>query len=260
MAPTKNLTFSIYRIDVQSKLRYRAKALLPQLSAIGVRHGVQLQIFDIYFIEGQVTPKKIRELAQTLICDPVTDHYALRKVENDRVNSFNGQSETHSVEVALRPGVTDNVANELLNAASRLGMAEVQAVATGTRYAFTGDLSEADLHHIARSLLVNDTIQRYTLGEITPEFIHPSPEVHPPEQIALAGLDEAGLLALSAERRLALDANEMRAVRAYFDEIARAPTDAELETIAQTWSEHCVHKTFKAKIEIRDWRTESGQE
>ncbi|MBI4296048.1 MAG: phosphoribosylformylglycinamidine synthase subunit PurL, partial [Chloroflexi bacterium] len=28
------------------------------------------------------------------------------------------------------------------------------------------------------------------------------------------------------------------------------PTDVEMETLAQTWSEHCVHKTFKAKIKF----------
>ena len=42
----------------------------------------------------------------------------------------------------------------------------------------------------------------------------------------------------------------MQAIQTYFVKEQRDPTDVEFETIAQTWSEHCVHKTFKAKIEL----------
>jgi phosphoribosylformylglycinamidine synthase len=42
----------------------------------------------------------------------------------------------------------------------------------------------------------------------------------------------------------------MKAVQAYFKKKGKNPTDVELQTIAQTWSEHCFHKTFKGKIRI----------
>ena len=42
----------------------------------------------------------------------------------------------------------------------------------------------------------------------------------------------------------------MRTIRDYFKRIGREPTDIELETLAQTWSEHCVHKTLKSKVEF----------
>jgi phosphoribosylformylglycinamidine synthase len=41
----------------------------------------------------------------------------------------------------------------------------------------------------------------------------------------------------------------MEAVQAYFRKRGRQPSDAELETVAQTWSEHCKHKTFRAAID-----------
>src|SRR3990172_3704191 len=44
----------------------------------------------------------------------------------------------------------------------------------------------------------------------------------------------------------------MQTTRAYFRELGRDPTDAELETIAQTWSEHCSHKTLTGPITYRD--------
>ena len=42
------------------------------------------------------------------------------------------------------------------------------------------------------------------------------------------------------------------AIKKYFTKLRRNPTDVELETLAQTWSEHCVHKTFRGKIEFKD--------
>ena len=256
-------TLPIYRVEVTSKLAVRARGVLAQLPAIGLSKKPTLQMIDLYFLEGELSPNDLQKIAHTLLSDPVTDHVQWQKIEGNRVVSFNSPSpvqerglggEVGVIEVAYRPGVTDNVANELLHAAHRLGISKLQSPATGIRYEFTGDLTETDLHTLARSLLVNDTIQHYTLGEIAPEFIHASAEIHSPGRIDLTTRDDESLIALSAERRLALDLNEMRAVQAYFTTQNRPATDAELETIAQTWSEHCVHKTFKARIEIRDWR------
>jgi phosphoribosylformylglycinamidine synthase II len=55
---------------------------------------------------------------------------------------------------------------------------------------------------------------------------------------------------ISNELGLSLNLQEMKAIQAYFKKKGRNPTDVELQTIAQTWSEHCFHKTFKGKIHI----------
>src|SRR4030043_76967 len=69
-------------------------------------------------------------------------------------------------------------------------------------------------------------------------------------EIALSGASEAQLSEISLELGLGLSVQEMRAVQAYFKSQARNPTDVELQTISQTWSEHCYHKTFKGKIRV----------
>ncbi|MEM2970955.1 MAG: phosphoribosylformylglycinamidine synthase subunit PurL [Candidatus Bathyarchaeia archaeon] len=56
------------------------------------------------------------------------------------------------------------------------------------------------------------------------------------------------LLEVSRELGIGLNLEEMRAVQTYFRRKRRNPTDVELQTIGQTWSEHCFHKTFKGKI------------
>ena len=59
------------------------------------------------------------------------------------------------------------------------------------------------------------------------------------------------LLEISQKGQLFLNLNEMLAIQKYFKKLKRNPTDCELETIAQTWSEHCYHKTFRGKIRYR---------
>ena len=44
----------------------------------------------------------------------------------------------------------------------------------------------------------------------------------------------------------------MQTIQAHFQQLGRDPTDAELETIAQTWSEHCSHKTLAGRVRYRD--------
>ena len=69
-------------------------------------------------------------------------------------------------------------------------------------------------------------------------------------EIALAQASEAQLSEVSRELGLGSSAQEMQAARTYFRRAGRNPTDVELQTIAQTWSEHCCHKTFKGKIRV----------
>jgi phosphoribosylformylglycinamidine synthase len=64
------------------------------------------------------------------------------------------------------------------------------------------------------------------------------------KHIELLGADNSQEIA----RRFGFSSNEIKAITDYFTKQGRNPTDAELETLAQTWSEHCVHKTFKGRI------------
>ena len=77
----------------------------------------------------------------------------------------------------------------------------------------------------------------------------PDPTV---ETIPLRGLDAAALQDLGARKLLSLPLQDLEAVRDHYAAQGRDPTDVELETIAQTWSEHCAHRTFKATIRHRE--------
>ena len=112
------------------------------------------------------------------------------------------------------------------------------------------------MRRLAAGLLANEVIERFQIdAAVVPPFVEDLPADLTVDTIQLTGLDDDALLALSKERRLSLDLREMRQIQQIFADEGREPTDVELEMFAQTWSEHCVHKTFKAKITL----TEDGE-
>lgn len=69
--------------------------------------------------------------------------------------------------------------------------------------------------------------------------------------INITNLSEKELVELSQKGLLSLSLEEMKKVQQYFKALKREPTDCEIETIAQTWSEHCKHKTLSAKVRLK---------
>jgi len=230
----------------------RSSGLLQDAHALGLANVTGLECHDLYFIEGRLSAADLHRLAIELLSDPVTQTAKWRPAEGQVGNLSN------IIETALRPGVTNPVAEQIVRAAKVIGLGGVERAATGQRYVVRGDVAEPDLHTLARRLLANPVIQRYALGEIEPVFPQPAEASGQVELIPIRELDPNELLALSRDRRAALDLAEIQAIQNYYHAEGRDLTDVEFETIAQTWSEHCVHKTFKARIEIRDSRLVSN--
>ncbi len=82
-------------------------------------------------------------------------------------------------------------------------------------------------------------------------YVHRKP-ASPVFEINVFEATERQLLEISRELGVGLNLQEMKAVQEYFKKKGRNPTDVELQTIGQTWSEHCFHKTFKGKIKMRE--------
>jgi phosphoribosylformylglycinamidine synthase len=152
-------------------------------------------------------------------------------------------------------------------------------VYTAVQYHVSGaQLTRAMVEDMAGKLLANDLIQRFRIKSAEdwrsePGFAALAARVLGKAEsevrvIPLSGMEDGDLSALSRENTWALSLEELRTIRAYFlDPAVRAerekaglpadPTDAEVEVLAQTWSEHCKHKIFAAKILYED--KESGE-
>ena len=101
-------------------------------------------------------------------------------------------------------------------------------------------------------MLHNTVIERWATDELAPAHADLHASVVPTATIAIGGLDHDGLGEVSRTRRLGLSGHEMEAIQKWFASEGREPTDGELETLAQTWSEHCSHKTFRALVATPD--------
>ena len=135
----------------------------------------------------------------------------------------------------------DPVAPSGLKAIADLGIT-IHHFKTAHRYIFKGRVSEKTIFEIGPRLLYNPLIEHVVRRE--------EPFISVDYKFQLKEIDLTGdLLAISKRLGLALNRIEMEHVKDYFNTLKRSPTDIELETIAQTWSEHCVHKTFKGRVE-----------
>lgn len=246
---------SVYRFVVQPKNQGdpRSAGFLSDARALGMQQVSGIQCNDLYFIEGQLDESQLHRLGYELLCDPVTQMVEWRSLSTVHpTQHLPAGSPAAYVEVALRPGVTDPVAEQIERAAQVLGVNGVQRASTGLQFLVTSEnLTNEILEGLARRLLSNAVIQRYALGEIEPAFPEPVGSSGQVENFSIRDMDSEALLSLSVQRRAALDLPEMQAIQAYFQRAARDCTDVELECIAQTWSEHCVHKTFKALINVQ---------
>jgi len=182
------------------------------------------------------------------------------------------------IEVGFRPGVTDNVGKTAREAiAILLGLpaaARPFRVHTSRQYLLRGALSRAEAERVASQLLANELIERYEViaradwdpvRGLAPYVPRVTGTERPATELIDLDVTDDALLAISNERVLALTLEEMQILRDYFRdpavqaERARAGlpaaariTDAELECLAQTWSEHCKHKIFNSRIAYDD--------
>ncbi len=161
--------------------------------------------------------------------------------------------------IGFRPGVTDSVGRSVLRAAEdRLGRPLPGQVHSSTLYVFEG-LTPEELELVARELH-NPLIQRVRFeagagepGAASLEVPRAGTATVPAvTTVPLRSADDATLEQISRAGVLALSLAEMSAIRAHFTGLGRDPTDAELECLAQTWSEHCKHKIFAAPITYTD--------
>ncbi len=222
---------------------------------------------DVYTLDIDLSSSELELLAQGPFCDPVAQNYSIDRPLADDFDWL--------IEVGLRPGVTDNVGRTAREAAGLcIGrvLRQGEKIYASRQYLFKGGLARTDVEQVVVRILANTLIQRYTivpaeefdrqrgLGVSVPRV---TGEGHVGVEEINLDISDQELMGLSRQRLLALNLDEMQALQGYFkgrDVITKreirglssAVTDVELESIAQTWSEHCKHKIFNAIIEYTD--------
>jgi phosphoribosylformylglycinamidine synthase II len=237
----------LFRIEVSVKAGFpdpKGDRLVMDIRDIGIMTVKQARVSDVYLLEGELDETEEERIGQELLADPLFEDFAW----DEGPSSRSKVRDAYVIEVAYNPGVTDPVEESIRKAIHDLGITTVTSVKTTRKYSLWGDLSEETLQSICDKLLVNSLIQHV----VTRQEVVALPSTtykYVLNTVDLLNLDNNGLMEVSKDR-LWLNLNEMRHIRDYFSKLDRNPTDVELETLAQTWSEHCIHKTFKSKIRL----------
>lgn len=220
---------------------------------------------DVYTINADISNE---------ILDKVAYAFTNQTIEISSINTLPPVGDFSFIcEIGYLPGVTDNVghtAKEQIEDITKYKWKVGEAVYTSRIFFISGNLSAKDLETIAFSLH-NPLIERFTIikkSEIKDnKIITNIPKVKLSNKVdvinvslnvsdeELIKIGKEGILDIDGTRRgpLALDLESMKVIKDYFAKLKRNPTDIELESLAQTWSEHCKHTIFANSIDdIKD--------
>ena len=260
------------RIEVIHQPEVKDAAGLALAGRVKTDLGISLsdvRVVEVYTIDKPLNAEQIERCRNELFTDPVTQQSSV-----DTPVSLNFD---WWIEVGFLPGVTDNVGRT-----SRDGIRDLlgvnfqpgEAVYSARAYLLSGSLEEAQARRIA-DWLSNPLINRaaiHSLAQVKATALTGAPPKvtlapNPRVDCVPLDVDDAELKKLGSQgildrveadgrevRRgpLALDLESMHVIRDYFNKEGRTPTDVELESLAQTWSEHCKHTIFAACIDDVD--------
>lgn len=251
----------IWRVEIKEKdgvFDALGEGLCKDILDLGITSISKVRVIQVYLIEGGVNQNDVQKICEELLIDKIIQDY-----------SFNPSSKTlpsletdhlKVVEIAYNPGVMDPVEESTLKGIRDLGIKSVRSVRTAKKYLLYGNLSRAQLETIVNKALANKLIQHVVEDPAKVDHLTLDTKEQKKFQVVLVNLlksSDKELMRISTEGQLFLNLNEMRTIKKHFQKLKRNPTDCELETIAQTWSEHCRHKTFRGNIRYQ--YTEGGK-
>ena len=214
----------------------RARAISAAVGQLGLPapDPSDVVVADLVFVDGPLSTDDLAALHEFLV-DPLLQRGTWTTPE------------APGVEISYLAGVTDGAAAALMHAATQLRV-PVKVAATGRRVEFGRAIGPSAADDIVRRVVANPIIERWTFGAIEPDLTSGGRSDGTATVVPVRELSPAALEQVGVDRALALDSEELSAVQRHFVAEGREPTDVELETIAQTWSEHCSHKTFRASL------------
>jgi phosphoribosylformylglycinamidine synthase subunit PurSL len=244
-------------------------------------------LLDIYTIDKKLTESQLNQLASSL-CNPVTQTFTfitanktvipakagIQKKNSSRIKSGMTNEFDWAIEIGYLPGVTDNVSHTVQEIATdllKITFENNERVYTSQVTFIKGKLSEKEIQELASSMY-NPLIQRAHIKSREQfekdggmDVVIPSVKLTKEPSADEVDLDisdeelvkigKEGIANPDGTRRgpLALDLTFMKEIQKYFKKLGRKPRDIEIESLAQTWSEHCKHTIFANPMdEIKD--------
>ena len=221
---------------------------------LGLDPAIKVAAVHGYLLEGDIAAEEAKMLADKLLADSVVEKTVVAEVGAAELQQ-SPVADALLVHVINKPGVMDPVAMSAQKGIQDLGVA-VDQVSTFRKYWVTG-VDQESVNRLAEKVLANDAIEEAVHGPLELDALAVGTAYQFELNIVpIRELDNDALELLSKEGQLYLTLVEMQTIQKHFQELDRDPTDIELESVAQTWSEHCSHKTLAGRIAYKDGETE----
>jgi phosphoribosylformylglycinamidine synthase subunit PurSL len=227
------LNMAIQAIYTLSRDDAEARNWLGFLRHHGYAALTSLIIERVYWLEGEVELPAL----QPLVANPLFQDAAGRSMLDPAAGPI--------AEIAYRPAVTDPETPSILVAARALGQAKLEFARLSRRYQFAG-LTDADACAAAAHFLYNPVVERVREPGETWVTLRPSGRPDPVRTVTLAGLNDGELAVLARDRSWYAPLAQMQVIQAHEQKRGRPHSDAEIEILVQSWSDHCYHTTWKS--------------
>ncbi|HTZ11208.1 MAG TPA: phosphoribosylformylglycinamidine synthase subunit PurS, partial [Candidatus Margulisiibacteriota bacterium] len=240
-----------YKVEVREKpgvFDAVGSGIKKDILDLGIKGIERVDFIQVYNLEGKIPRLDLEKACQELLTDKISQVYNIvepAKKSQSRKNQY-------VIEVAYNPGVMDPVEDSTLKGIKDLGISGVTSVKTARKYLIKGRINPQQLKIVSEKLLYNKLIQHIVRADAAGLPLHSAGYQFKLISVDILSASDKELTRISKVGQLFLNLAEMRSIRDYFKSLKRNPTDVELETIAQTWSEHCWHKTFRGKIEYTE--------
>jgi len=200
-------------------------------------------ISSVTLLEDQSEELAIK-IAEEILCDQVSESYHIGPPQKEASWTY--------CHIFPLPGVTNPVVQSLEKAIGDMGHTLSNSPRVGQMIAVQG-LPENMTDSFTSDLLHNPAVEQCLIN-IEEDSPSPLPPQMPFElkTVALLKASNEEMMNISHKGTLALNLDEMKTIQAHYQTLEREPTDIELESIAQTWSEHCCHKTLASNVKIGD--------
>jgi len=235
----------IIKVEIGNQSQYKNafnKSITKGIYDLGIEGVSHVNTFEIFYLLGNISKEEIELICQNLLVDQITQFYTINQpLEQERDGGW-------EVEITYNPGVMDPVEESTLKGIRDLDIHTVSRVKTAMKYHIYGQFTAIEKDTIIEKILANKLIQHVVQpGEKI--FAESADYKFQLIEVDMLDADDEKLVSISQDGQLFLNLEEMKTIQAHFQKLGRKPTDVELEMLAQTWSEHCVHKTFRGLID-----------
>ena len=226
-----------------------------------------IKIAEVYYISPELPIHQHATVSQ-LLSNPISQKNLNINNIIDTLKQFGRFKWV--IEVQYLPGVTDNIGrtveeiikDNLRNIKKTLSVNSALLYFLDTKDKHVIDVVASEqsnpLIHSINILSFKSFIKKLRFKNTTDRRIQLSKKKYLMKKInlnvsdsELISIGKKGILETNDFRRgtLGLDVESLRGIQAYFNIQKRQPTDVEIETLAQTWSEHCKHKILSSPID-----------